>query len=64
MLIKFMHPSGPTKLLHWPDDEDLCWSLKTKIICTIAAPCTVSGRKCNISRHKIDKIEMKILGAH
>ena len=64
MLIKFMHPSVPTRSLHWPDKEDLCWIPETKIICTIASPCTVSDRQYTITRHEIDKIEMKIVGAH
>ena len=70
-LIKFMHLSGPTRLLHWPDKEDLCCGFQKQrlseseaYICTIAAPYTVSGRQYTISRHEIDKIEMKILGAH
>ena len=64
VLIKFMHLSGPTRSLHWHDKEDLCWIPETKIICTIAAPCTVSGKQNTTTRHEIDKIEMKILGAH
>ena len=31
MLIKFMHPSGPTRLLHWPDNDDLCWIPKKRL---------------------------------
>ena len=59
MLIKFMYPSGPTRSLHWPDKEDLCWIPETKTICKIVAPCTVSGRQYTIIRNEIDKIEMK-----
>ena len=64
VLIKSMHPSGPTRSIHWSEKEDLCWIPETKIICTTAAPCTVSGTQYTITRREIDKIEMKILGAH
>ena len=33
--INYMHPHGPSKLFHWPRDEDRCWTDKKNILCII-----------------------------
>ena len=39
----FMHPHGPSKLFHWPKEEDTCWISEGEIVCVIDVPSIVSS---------------------
>ena len=38
VLIKFMHPNGPSKYFNWPQSEDLCWIPVEDILGLIQPP--------------------------
>ena len=62
-LIKFMHPCGPMRSLHWPSKDDICWIPETKLICKIKTPSALPGRRrqYSIDKNDIDNIERKLL---
>ena len=43
--IRFMHPHGPSKLFHWPNNEDTCWISEGDILCIIDSPSLASSRR-------------------
>jgi len=37
-IVKFMHPSGPSRSFFWPQQEDTCWVPLKHFLCVIDAP--------------------------
>lgn len=61
--VKFMHPCGPMRSLHWPSKDDICWIPEIKLICKVNTPISVSGRRQQyiLDKNDIDNIAKKIL---
>ena len=47
--IKFLHPSGPSRIFHWPRRDDVCWVPFTNYISHVFTLLTTTGRTCNIN---------------
>ena len=43
--IRFMHPHGPSKLFHWPTDDDTCWISEPDVLCVIDTPFLPCSRR-------------------
>ena len=56
ILVKFMHPHGPSRTFKWPAREDLCWVPFDKFMCKVDAPNTMTGRMYQISDGDYTKI--------
>ena len=53
-----MHHHGPSKLFHWPKEEDACWSSEGDIVCVIDVPSIASSRWiCCLSKRMMLELE-------
>ena len=45
-LLPSLHaPDGPSKLFHWPKNEDNCWISESDILCVIDTPSLASSQR-------------------
>jgi len=44
VLVKFMHPNGPSRSYFWPGKHDICWAPKQYVLCTIDVPTLAIAR--------------------
>ena len=59
LMVKFMHPHGPSKKFSWPNRDDCCWVPFNNILININVPTTRSGRMYEISDTDYVKIVNK-----
>ena len=49
VMVKFLHPHGPTKNFHWPEFQDQCLIPAYDLLTTISIPTTTTGRTYHIT---------------
>ena len=57
--IKFMHPHGPARSFHWPEQEDVCWVPMVHILVKISVPSTTTGRQYYLNPRDAIRISAK-----
>ena len=55
ILVKFLHPHGPSKSFYWPSQDDWCYVPLRNILCLISSPSTSTGRTNKILNDDYDK---------
>ncbi len=56
ILVKFMHPHGPSLYFTWPTRDDQCWVPFDMFICRVDTPDTTTGRTYKISESDYTRI--------
>ena len=56
ILVKFMHPHGPSLNFTWPTRDDQCWVPFDMFICKVDTPDTTTGRTYKISESDYTRI--------
>ena len=55
ILVKFLHPHGPSKSFYWPSQDGWCYVPLRNILCLISSPSTSTGRTNTILNDDYDK---------
>ena len=63
ILVKFMHPHGPSRSFHWPYKEDLCFIPMMHILTILDTPTTATGRQYSISRKETEQANAMLLSS-
>ncbi len=59
VLIKFMHPHGPSRSFSWPNNDDICLVPVTHVLCNVDPPTTATGRQYILTRKDVEHVANK-----